>query len=411
VPRDRSKPGLNYPTTRRGRGAAGGSGGDAARQLVVPIVLLAIVAVAGGFAVKWLLSHPDQTSAPTATATPTAPMKPQPQPSIQSSPTLSPAPTQKPSPTPSTPKPSDADLDAQRIQQLKQQTDELVATDLANVNVGWMNARIANLRGQAATLYARLGENADLRLVAQKLDDVEAKVSATVSTQQPLVKPSGAHTENPIAPPRPEAPGAPNANADPISTALADLQSNNFVQKRAALQTLAQAHREPGRSDITRGIETVVLSEDGGVREDAAKALANWADDQTVLKLIPWLDENSPRPRVETAMTVLAATKDKRAVFPIIRWVIKEPEKVVAALSAMGPVAEDEVVKILKEKDPIARKSAARILQEIGGQKSLLGLQRAAADPRDVSAAAAAKLALEVVRERVKQSKPSAVPN
>jgi len=76
----------------------------------------------------------------------------------------------------------------------------------------------------------------------------------------------------------------------------------------------------------------------------------------------------------------------------------------------MGPVAEDEVVKILKEKDPIARKSAARILQDIGGQKSLLGLQRAAADPRDVSAAAAAKLALEVVRERVKQSKPSSQP-
>src|SRR5204863_7496498 len=105
----------------------------------------------------------------------------------------------------------------------------------------------------------------------------------------------------------------------------------------------------------------------------------------------------------------LPATKDKRAIFPIVRWIIKEPEAVVKALITIGPVAEEEVNKLLKERDANVRKNAARILEEIGGQKSLLNLQRASTDPRDVAAAEAAKRALDAVRERLKsQPKPPA---
>jgi HEAT repeat protein len=109
-------------------------------------------------------------------------------------------------------------------------------------------------------------------------------------------------------------------------------------------------------------------------------------------------------------MKILPCTHDRRAVFPIIRWIIKEPEKVVTALKLMGPVAEDEVVKLLREKNADARKHAARILEEIGTGKSLAELHRASNDPRDKPAAEAAKLAEDTVRARVKEKKPATQP-
>jgi HEAT repeat protein len=71
----------------------------------------------------------------------------------------------------------------------------------------------------------------------------------------------------------------------------------------------------------------------------------------------------------------------------------------------MGPVAEDEVIKLVKAPDAAGRTAAARILQEIGTVKSLAALKRASQDPRDANAAAAAKVALDIVNERLKAEK------
>src|SRR5205814_7548771 len=86
----------------------------------------------------------------------------------------------------------------------------------------------------------------------------------------------------------------------------------------------------------------------------------------------------------------------------------KEPEQAVAALKTMGPVAEDDVMKLLKERNADARRNAARVLEEIATQKCLIELRRASTDPRDTSAALAAKQALESVMARVKEQKASA---
>jgi HEAT repeat protein len=202
---------------------------------------------------------------------------------------------------------------------------------------------------------------------------------------------------------------APN-EADAIALAVLDLKSGaDVLRRREALKTLAAAiPDESRRKEVAQAIQDVVFAEDLAVRDDAAKALANWAKPDVVPRMLPWLDERESMFHRQTALTVLPATKDRRAVFPIVRWIIKEPEAVVKALTAMGPVAEDEVVKLLKERDPAVRKNAARILEEIGGQKSLISLQRASTDPRDPGAAEAARRALETVRERIKSSRASA---
>jgi HEAT repeat protein len=197
-------------------------------------------------------------------------------------------------------------------------------------------------------------------------------------------------------------------NFDAVAIALLDLKNSSVFKRREAFQVLARTPRDPKRPEVTRALEDALLAEDLSTMDDAAAALASWAVAKTAPMLLPWVDENAGMFKRRAALTALPGTRDKRAVFPIVRWIIKEPELAQKALIAMGPVAEDEVVKLLRERDAASRLGAARVLQEIGGTKSLAALQRASTDPRDAGAANAAKVALEMVRERVKQSKASA---
>ena len=152
-----------------------------------------------------------------------------------------------------------------------------------------------------------------------------------------------------------------------------------------------------------------VLTGDASIpdRDAAAGALSKWWRSQTLVELLPLLDENSDVAKRPAAMRVLAATRDKRAVYPILRWLIREPEPVVAALRSMGPVAEEEVLKmnLLRDRSPEVRRNASRILEEAGTRSSLIELRHASADPRDSAAALAAKNALDAVTARMKEQK------
>ncbi len=134
--------------------------------------------------------------------------------------------------------------------------------------------------------------------------------------------------------------------------------------------------------------------------------MAVWAGNSTVPRLLRLLDENASQSERDAAMQVFAKLKDERSVFPVIRWIIKDTDNVTKTLIEMGPVAEAEVVKLLRERSPSVRTAAARILQEIGTVKSLAGPRRASQDPRDYGAAAAAQVALDIVTDRWKTNKP-----
>jgi HEAT repeat protein len=99
--------------------------------------------------------------------------------------------------------------------------------------------------------------------------------------------------------------------------------------------------------------------------------------------------------------------KDKSCVYLVVKWILLDTDNATRALIEMGPVAEDEVIKLVKGPDASGRTAAARILQEIGTIKSLAALKRASQDPRDTNAAVAAKVALDIVNERLKGQKAS----
>jgi HEAT repeat protein len=204
----------------------------------------------------------------------------------------------------------------------------------------------------------------------------------------------------------------PNA-MDDVTEALIDLESTDHFKQSAALAKLAKITPDEARREkVATAIESQVLSKDlFFIYKDAGPALANWAGKNTVTRLLPLLanEHASPHER-QVAMEVFGKVKDKRTVFPVVRWILLDTDNATRCLIEMGPVAEDEVIKLTKAPEANGRTAAARILQEIGTVKSLAALKRASQDPRDPGAAAAARVAFDIVNERVKAAKATTAP-
>ena len=195
---------------------------------------------------------------------------------------------------------------------------------------------------------------------------------------------------------------------DTVAEALIDLESSDHFKQSAALEKLAKMTPDDARRDkVATAIENQVLGKDlFFIYKEAGPALSVWAGKNTVSRLLPLLANERATPHErQVAMEVLGKVKDKRAVLPVVRWVLLDTENATRSLIEMGPVAEDEVIKLVKGPDAAGRTAAAHILQETGTIKSVAALKRASQDPRDANAAAAAKVALDILNERLKEQK------
>jgi HEAT repeat protein len=195
---------------------------------------------------------------------------------------------------------------------------------------------------------------------------------------------------------------------DAVAEALIDLESGDHFKQSAALTKLAKMTPDDQRREkVATAIENQLLGKDlFFIYKEAGPALGTWAGKNTVSRLRPLIDNQhaSPHER-QVVMDVYAKVKDKSCVFPVVKWILLDTDNATRSLIEMGPVAEDEVIKLVKGPDAAGRTAAARILQEIGTVKSLAALKRASQDPRDANAAAAAKVALDIVNERLKAEK------
>jgi hypothetical protein len=139
---------------------------------------------------------------------------------------------------------------------------------------------------------------------------------------------------------------------------------------------------------------------DAGLLGDA---LAVWQTPGTIPSLLPLLNDD---PMLSTGrkgvMMALAHTKDKRAVFPICRWLINDTANAKAALIEMGPAAEFELDKLLSYKEPKVRDTAVQILNQTGTAKSLKPLDNFIYDykkfPLEVTIAEGA---IEAIKDRI----------
>ena len=203
----------------------------------------------------------------------------------------------------------------------------------------------------------------------------------------------------------------PKFGAGDVKALLAIVEgADHSSDKTDALKKLAQITPADAqqRETVAGALEQIIVTDTAFIADEAAETLAVWHRPQTVDVLLPLLAETEWVSWKRTrAMKVLGKTRDKRAATPIMRWLLKDTDNVVAAMIDLGPIAEDEAIGRLREKEPTARAAAARILSAVGTQKCLIELRRAANDPRDAGAAAAARSALETVLSPVKQAKPA----
>ena len=198
---------------------------------------------------------------------------------------------------------------------------------------------------------------------------------------------------------------------DAVHFALIDIERNYGFSRRDGMKTLA-AHPPVGEKDTARRQEVASALEplmgDFFMAQDKnyADAMVAWSTPSTPAAVLSHLGENAGWNERATAITIAGGLADPSLVRAVARWTLKEPKAVKAALLKMGPLAEDEVIKLLREKSAEARRLAAEVLAEIGTRKSIAPLYRAKNDPRNESAAAAAERAWSTVSERAKAGKP-----
>lgn len=210
------------------------------------------------------------------------------------------------------------------------------------------------------------------------------------------------------------------AEYDAAYELLLDIRGGDHFRKRDALRKLAEVQpTEKRRAEVATLLEDLVLGDGLGFEvESAGKALAVWHGEKTVQRLLPILaDERGNMWKRNAVIDALAGTGDRAAAAAILRWLIKEPQRVVAAMSKMGPAAEDPVVKLYNSiatsraaQDTTVRANCVRILSEAGATNaSLQVLARAARDPRDVPTQAIATAGIESIKQRM-AAKPATRP-
>ena len=280
-------------------------------------------------------------------------------------------------------------------------------------------ARLADDPDHATTLLVAAGPDAESAVVPYlKSDDAEARraaavVLASVGTAKSLDALRAAYDSG--APAVSSAARAALARIAPeqydaVALAVLDLARPAPATVRDGVLALAASTppddvRDPRREQVASALIAAAPDATTYYDDPLVDAIALWATPRTVPQLADVLGETARPVARDVAIRAAGRIKDPRLVFPVVRWLIKEPRLAKSALIEMGPVAEQEVSRVLRESDPIARKAAAEVLEVTGGYLSRANLQRASRDPRDPDAAAAAAKALDAVNARIAAGK------
>lgn len=237
-----------------------------------------------------------------------------------------------------------------------------------------------NERGQIEKALKSIGEPA-VPVLLKYVNHPEAGVRGTARS---ILKASGV-AEAPLLPQH-----------------VADLKSDNAATRSAAVVALAQVKTAEAKfqPDVARAMVSVLA--DAGTREAAAHGLVVWATKESVPALIGLLDEKNDKVR-NHAFDALLRLADDRSADKIAEHLGgpfgKDRAKATAVLVALGPAAEDAVLKQLDSKDKGTRIAACEVLKDVGTAKSVDALKKLASD-RDGQIKAAATKALAEVEKR-----------
>jgi HEAT repeats/PBS lyase HEAT-like repeat len=182
---------------------------------------------------------------------------------------------------------------------------------------------------------------------------------------------------------------------------LEDLDSWDAGRRRESATRLRDAPPATGtvRASIAAALRRRLKEDaDSHTRAAAAAALATWTEPENAQALVAALKDSDLVVRRQV-LEALGKLKDPSTAPAVAAMLPESRHDAAACLKAMGPAAEDAVLPYLKHADHWVRMEAAKVLGDVGTDKSLPGL-RELSESRDGLAPGAAKQAMEAIRKR-----------
>jgi hypothetical protein len=181
--------------------------------------------------------------------------------------------------------------------------------------------------------------------------------------------------------------------------------SKNPFERGEAIDALLQVKPDDSvpaeaRKQIARNFKDLATDGGGPDREKGIKGMVVWGGKHSVPFLLDLLDE--PHSFVaEHVFRALGELKDERAGTRVAAKLgdFFLHQHAVSCLRRMGPAAEPALLQIAPSNDPKKCLAAIQLLGDVGTEKSLAKL-RDAMQSRNVEVRAAAKLAIQQIRQR-----------
>ena len=162
-----------------------------------------------------------------------------------------------------------------------------------------------------------------------------------------------------------------------LDDVLAEIKSSTGNLLGLAIAKLGQTPFDKSRhNEVARLLNSYLTGPDRELRHAAVQAMAVWGHRGHVSGLLKLLEEGDSK-FPSDLIKALGATKDPKAAGALAPFVIqvRQRREAVNALRSMGSAAEDAVVELLQQKDMFVRWEAARLLNEIGGEKGAAALR------------------------------------
>jgi hypothetical protein len=199
-----------------------------------------------------------------------------------------------------------------------------------------------------------------------------------------------AHRVTPPPPPQPKV--LTDADLDQI---LQDLKGKNRGRRSQAAHRLAEARPGERRQEVLEALRPMLEDKDGFTRVDGARAVANWAPEEGLPDLLKLLKDKDC---FGALLDIMARLKDPRTAEAVAECFLYDRGKTADVLRAIGPPAEDAVVKYLDHEDVKVREVACEVLRTIGTERSVPALEKAGKEKDPVGGVA--RRALSAIAER-----------
>lgn len=177
-------------------------------------------------------------------------------------------------------------------------------------------------------------------------------------------------------PPRPPEPPR-EIHADFTDQALADLKSPTVHLREQALNRLKNAPPNDRRAEVAKAVEPGLSDPNTFYRCNTAQVLGVWGGPENIPALLNGLKD----PAFNVRWAVLDALKvrhDPTSAEALVDYLMNSDDrgKAADALKAIGPEAEDAVLRSLGHHNDFTRMDTCKILEEIGTVKSVVPLQK-----------------------------------